>query len=89
MMTIKRLNNHRYAQCHVRVHDNGDIEFVSYNTTVIYAVKVGHKYNVVCTGTYSATTRKQIGWFLREYLPMLNYYDMKSIAGTGEYVETF
>lgn len=38
---------------------------------------------VECTGTYSQTTRKQIGWFLKEYMPHLNYFDMKSIVGKG------
>ena len=29
------------------------------------------------SGLYSATTRKQIGYFLKEYVPQLNYYDIK------------
>lgn len=36
-----------------------------------------------CTGTYSATTRKQMAWFLKEYAPDLTYYDMKAIVGKG------
>ena len=38
-------------------------------------------YFIECTGTYSRTTSKQIGCFLKEYFYNLNYYDMKAIAG--------
>lgn len=76
------LKNHPYAQCHVEI--NGDtIYFVSYSTAVIFIVdRNGHRF-VECTGTYSATTRKQIGYFLKEYAPDLCYYDMKNIVGKG------
>lgn len=36
---------------------------------------------LVCSGTYSATTRKQIGWFLKEYFGNVTYQDAKFIAG--------
>lgn len=29
-------------------------------------------------------TRKQIGWFLKEYFGDISYYDMKRISGSGE-----
>jgi len=82
-MTKKRLENHRYAQCHVEVEDNR-IVFVSYSTAVIFITYRDGQRFVECTGTYSATTRKQIGYFLKEYAPDLCYYDMKRIAGEGE-----
>lgn len=69
------------AQCGVNIHADGTIDFISYTTRVITINKDGF---AECTGTYSQTTRKQIGRFLREYAPMLNYYDMKAIAETGE-----
>ena len=83
-MTTKKLRNHTGANCRVNLHDNGDIDFISYSTRVI-SIKQDAKRNriIECTGTYSATTRKQIGYFLREYAPDLNYYDMKRIAGNG------
>ena len=71
-----KLKNHPYAQCSVRVLLDGSIVFTSYNTDVIYIDKDGWLY---VTGLYSATTRKQIGWFLNEYVPALSYYDIKSL----------
>lgn len=72
------LRDHASAQCHVRIQ--GDtVEFWSYYTMVIRLTPD----TVECTGTYSATTRKQIGWFLREYARQYTYQDMKQIAGCG------
>lgn len=79
MYKTKNLKDHASAQCHVRIWDNGDIDFISYVTRVISI----HGDKIECTGTYSRTTAKQIGWFLREYMPNLNYYDMKKIVGKG------
>lgn len=79
----KRLENHKYAQCYVLTE--GDcITFVSYSTAVIFITNRNGRRFVECTGTYSATTRKQIGYFLKEYAPDLHYYDMKNIVGKGE-----
>lgn len=71
-----KLKNHPYAQCSVRVRPNGSVFFTSYNTDVIYIDKDGWIY---VTGLYSATTRKQIGYFLKEYVPQLDYYDIKRL----------
>ena len=79
----KNLTNHPYAQCHVEI-DGDTICFVSYSTAVIFIINRGGQRFVECTGTYSATTRKQIGYFLKEYAPDLCYYDMKKIVGEGE-----
>ena len=81
-MTKKKLENHKYAQCHVLI-ENDIITFVSYNTAVIVITNIGGLRHIACTGTYSATTRKQIGYFLKEYAPDLCYYDMKNIVGAG------
>lgn len=76
------LKDHKSAQCSVRVYDNRDVVFQSYATDVIY---YRHSTGMVyCTGTYSATTRKQIGWFLREYFPMLSYRDMSNCVANGD-----
>lgn len=76
-----RLRNHASAQCYVI---KGDIlTFVSYSTIVIKMHWEGGQRYVECTGTYSATTRRQIGWFLKEYAPDLSYYDVKAIVGKG------
>ena len=71
-----KLKNHPYAQCSVRVLLDGSIVFTSYNTDVIHIDKDGWLY---VSGLYSATTRKQIGYFLNEYVPALTYQDIKSL----------
>ena len=81
----KKLTNHPYAQCHVEI-DGDTIIFVSYSIAVIFIINRGGQRFVECTGTYSATTRKQIGYFLKEYAPDLCYYDMKKIVGEDEVV---
>ena len=76
---MKKLTKHPYAQCAVDIHTPTNFDFISYRTQVISVCN--GKIN--CTGTYSQTTRKQIVWFLREYLPKLCYRQMRDIAGTG------
>ena len=71
-----KLKNHPYAQCSVRVLLDGSVVFTSYNTDVIYIDKDGWLY---VTGLYSVTTRKQIGYFLKEYVPALTYQDIKTL----------
>lgn len=63
------------AQCGVRFDGKGGIDFISYTTLVITIDPQGW---LTCTGTYSQTTRKQIGKFLSEYAPNLSYYDVKN-----------
>ena len=76
MMTIKKLANHPYSQCHVEIAPNGEIYFFSYVTLVCHIDSEGW---LECTGTYSQTTRKQIGWFLKEYAPAMNYHMVKHV----------
>lgn len=71
-----KLKNHPYAQCSVRVLIDGSVVFTSYSTDVICIDKHGWLY---VSGLYSATTRKQIGYFLKEYVPALSYQDIKSL----------
>ena len=71
-----KLKNHPYAQCSVRELIDGSVVFTSYNTDVIYIDKDGWLY---IRGLYSATTRKQIGYFLKEYVPVLSYQDIKML----------
>lgn len=71
-----KLKNHPYAQCSVRVLIDGSVVFTSYNTDVIYIDKDGWLY---VSGLYSAITRKQIGYFLKEYVPFLSFQDIKSL----------
>ena len=71
-----KLKNHPYAQCSVSVRNDGAVFFTSYNTVVIDIDKDGWLH---VSGLYSATTRKQIGYFLKEYVPQLDYYDIKRL----------
>lgn len=90
MLETRKLTNHKSAQCYVTIQDNGIINFISYTTLVIQALPHPNGgYVLYCTGTYSQTTRKQIGWFLKEYFGDINYYHMKKCAedGTGIYAE--
>ena len=77
----KALDSMPYAKCGVDTLKDGTILFYSYETLVISVSPTGW---LECTGTYSATTRKQIGRFMREYFGM-SYYDAKA-AFEGNYV---
>ena len=64
-----------YGQCGVILDNDGTIHFYSYTTRVITITPDGW---LSCTGTYSPTTRKQIGRFLHEYAPALTYQHVKA-----------
>ena len=81
-----KLKNHPYAQCSVRVLLDGSIVFTSYNTDVIYIDKDGWLY---VSGLYSATTRKQIGYFLKEYVSALSYQDIKSLYYSNRVINIY
>ena len=72
----KRLQYCPYGSAGVNEY-NGNIHLISYTTRVISIDRNGW---LECTGTYSATTRKHIGAFLKEYAPRLSYYDAKRAA---------
>ena len=85
-----KLASHQYAKCCVSVYrEDGrvtSVSLVSYSTDVcgIYLDEVDGAWHLYCTGTYSQTTRKQIGWFARElcyaYAPCeIDYYGFKAI----------
>lgn len=71
-----KFTDHAFAQCRILTYENGDRELMSYSTRVLYLDNEGW---LTCYGTYSATTRKHIGWFMREYIPapLNNYYTAK------------
>lgn len=85
-----KMYSHKYANCCVSVYSKDGrvtcVSLLSYATDVcgIYLDEDDDEWRVYCTGTYSQTTRKQIGWFARElcyaYAPCnLSYYDFKTI----------
>lgn len=55
--------------------DNGDVILMSYTTPVAGVDHTGYAW---CTGTYSATTRKHIGAFAKEF--GLTYHDFKAMC---------
>lgn len=78
-MTIVKLTAMPYAQATVRQHDDGTIVLISYSTPVAYIEADGRLY---IRGLYSATTRKHIGAFVREYAN-LDYQTAKRIYKDG------
>lgn len=75
------VNGHQYAQACVNHFSDGTIELQSYRTTVISVTPEGW---LTCTGTYSMTTIKHIGWFMRQLcrehnLSGLDYYTAKKL----------
>ena len=87
-MTKTNLKSMPYAQATVIITD--EIVLRSYKTDVIIVTADGW---LICTGTYSATTRRHIGAFMREYgygdyqlAKMLYKEGMKLNIYTGEVV---
>ena len=60
---MRPLKSMPYAQARVREWNCGDVDLVSYETTVIL-VRDGW---LECTGVYSKTTMRHIGKFMREF----------------------
>lgn len=75
--------DHESAQCGLCYADeDGTIALISYTTNVCgYNPITGEKY---CNGTFSATTRKHIGWFCHyintRYGANTSYQEMKKIS---------
>lgn len=67
------IRGHKYAQCGVIHYTNGDLTLRSYSTDIIH-IRNGWLY---CTGLYSRTTIKHIGWFMREL--GFDYYTAKAL----------
>lgn len=80
MTTERRLTNHPSMNCRVCLHDDGTIVLRSYATNVVEIDPDGW---LVCAGLYSATTRKHISLFVREYTRTMNYYDVKKAFENG------
>lgn len=70
----KRLKYQPHAQAGVIAHEDGGVSLISYATLVCTIDGEGW---LTCTGTYSATTRRHIGSFLKEFAPGTTYYDAK------------
>ena len=79
MLTITALSAMPYAQATVRKYEDGTIVLQSYSTAVAYIEPDGRLY---IRGLYSATTRRHIGAFVKEYAN-LDYQTAKRIYEDG------
>lgn len=87
----KKLSLMPYAQAEVYTDTEGNTVLRSYSTDVIILSPEGW---LVCTGLYSATTRKHISAFMREYTPYDYQFAKKAFEGrytiniyTGEVID--
>ena len=69
----KKLDRMPYAQAGILKRGDA-VQLVSYETIVCEVVN-GWLH---CYGTFSASTRRHIGAFLKEVAPRLSYYDAKA-----------
>lgn len=75
---MKKFDDHKYAQAWIDdTRSDGATLLISYRTVVIVVTPDGWLH---CTGTYSATTRRHIGWFMRLY--GLSYHTAKALYET-------
>ena len=81
-MVVKKLKAMPYAQAHVEIMPDGEINLFSYETLVVSVDPNGF---CQINGLYSMTTRRHVSKFAEEYLKPLNYYDLKK-AYEGDYV---
>lgn len=74
---IKSLTAMPYAQAHVTIYDNGNFAVIltSYATAVAYIDREGF---LTITGLYSATTRRHLSAFVKEYCGM-SYAQAKEV----------
>lgn len=87
MTEIRKLKNHPYAQCKVfetviTDHVTGEIfmrrwVLRSYQTDVVLVRETPSGWSITCYGTYSQTTRRQIGWFLQDIGAPFTYQHAK------------
>lgn len=87
MTIIRKLRNHPYANCkifetEIKDPDNGMVIMRrwllrSYVTDVVLVRETDTRWELTCYGTYSQTTRRQIGWFLQDIGSPFTYQDAK------------
>lgn len=79
---LERLKNHKYANAHIRRYSDGIIQLWSYSTMVLeYNIR---DKTIFCSGLYSMTTRRHIGWFMNQFFNnKYNYHDTKYICNNN------
>ena len=82
----KRLSAMPYAQAGVTFGKLGEVNLISYSTVVCSIDCEGW---LTCTGTYSATTRRHISAFMREYTNGFTYFDAKRCYNNGETLNVY
>ena len=82
---IRKLKAMPYAQAHIEIHDDTAYLFSYYTLVATVREQDGEKW-IRCYGLYSATTRKHISAFAKEY--GLTFQDFKSIAGEPHEMNT-
>ena len=87
----RNLTDHAYSQCKVYVTENTvtggrNYIFESYKTVAASLDEEGF-LSVTCL--CSATTRKQVSWFLKEYAPMVSYQIAKILYNNNEAVNIY
>ena len=83
-MTIK-LTAHPHANARIIITP-AVTTLVSYSTAVIDIDANGW---LSCSGLYSMTTRKQIGWFLKEYAPAITFQMVKKCVETDTMINIY
>jgi hypothetical protein len=78
LIQMKKFNSHPYANCGVHETENG-IALQSYNTIVATIDNDGW---LKIYGLYSATTKRHIGWFVKEFAN-LTYQTAKRLYTDG------
>ena len=73
---MERLRGHEQANAYIQ-REGTKINLISYRTKVLEFDVI--ERTVYCTGLYSVTTRKHIGWFANQFLSQygINYHDIK------------
>ena len=81
-MTIKKLTAMPYAQAHIEIDNENNINLFSYVTLVATITNDGW---LTVYGLYSMTTRKHISAFMKEYGGGVLKYDNAKSAYEGNY----
>lgn len=82
----KRLKYRPAGQCGVMVDEYGGIHLISYTTHVATIDPQGW---LSINGLYSNTTRRHIGYFLREYAPLVPFTTAKKCYEKGQSINVY
>lgn len=76
------------GSCGVVYHTDGAYSLMSYQSIIITVEPANDEVVFTNLVDCSATTRKHVGCFLREYLPTLTYQDAKRLKGYALNLDT-